>query len=177
MLLQRVITALVLLAILLPALFYPDPGPFTLVVLVLMAAGAWEWGRLNGFGQGAALGLGALCVGLCGLSWAAGGLQSSMSWAWAAGGGLWVLGGAGLLRAGVVGWPQIPKALRVAGGLLALWLAWLAVVQARMLGVNFLLSVLSLVWVADIGAYFAGRAFGQRFTRNKLAPSISPGKS
>ena len=88
-----------------------------------------------------------------------------------------VLGGAGLLRAGVVGWPQIPKALRVAGGLLALWLAWLAVVQARMLGVNFLLSVLSLVWVADIGAYFAGRAFGQRFTRNKLAPSISPGKS
>jgi phosphatidate cytidylyltransferase len=46
-----------------------------------------------------------------------------------------------------------------------------------MLGVNFLLSVLSLVWVADIGAYFAGRAFGQRFTRNKLAPSISPGKS
>ena len=177
MLLQRVITALVLLAILLPALFYPDPGPFTLVVLALMAAGAWEWGRLNGFGQGAALGMGALCVGLCGLSWAAGGLQSSMSWAWAAGGGLWVLGGAGLLRAGVVGWPQIPKALRVAGGLLALWLAWLAVVQARMLGVNFLLSVLSLVWVADIGAYFAGRAFGQRFTRNKLAPSISPGKS
>ena len=177
MLLQRVITALVLLVILLPALFYPDPRPFTLVVLALMAAGAWEWGRLNGFGQGAALGLGALCVGLCGLSWAAGGLQSAMPWVWAAGGGLWVLGGAGLLRAGVVGWPQIPKVLRVAGGLLALWLAWLAVVQARMLGVNFLLSVLSLVWVADIGAYFAGRAFGQRFTRNKLAPSISPGKS
>jgi phosphatidate cytidylyltransferase len=48
MLLQRVITALVLLAILLPALFYPSTVPFTLVVLVLMAAGAWEWGRLSG---------------------------------------------------------------------------------------------------------------------------------
>ena len=44
MLQQRVITALVLLAILLPALFYANTIPFTLVVLVLMAAGAWEWG-------------------------------------------------------------------------------------------------------------------------------------
>ena len=35
MLKQRVLTALVLLAILLPALFYPDPEPFMVVVLVL----------------------------------------------------------------------------------------------------------------------------------------------
>ncbi len=49
MLQQRIITALVLLAILLPALFYtPSTVPFMVVVLVLMAAGAWEWGRLSG---------------------------------------------------------------------------------------------------------------------------------
>ena len=49
--------------------------------------------------------------------------------------------------------------------------------QARWIGVNFLLSILVLVWVADIFAYFAGRAFGLKFTKGKLAPSISPGKS
>ena len=72
MLLQRVITALVLLAILLPALFYPSTVPFTLVVLALMAAGAWEWGRLSGYGQAGSLAVGAACVALCGASWALG---------------------------------------------------------------------------------------------------------
>jgi len=58
-----------------------------------------------------------------------------------------------------------------------LWATWLAVAQARVIGINFLLSVLVLVWVADIAAYFAGKAYGGRFSRGKLAPSISPGKS
>ena len=151
MLKQRVITALILLAILLPALFYPaSTVPFAVLMLIFMAAGAWEWGRLNGFGQAGALGLGALCTALCAGSWWAGWLQQSLTTVWIVAGCCWVLGGVLLLRAGVVGWPHIPAAVRLIGGVLALWLAWMAVVQARNIGINFLLSVLVLVWVADI---------------------------
>ncbi len=177
MLKQRVITALVLLAILLPALFYGSTVPFTVIVLVLMAAGAWEWGRLNGLGQVGAVVVGAVCVALCAASWALGWVDRPLTGVWVVGGGLWVLSAAWLLKTGVPGWPRIPAALRLIAGVFALWLAWLAVVQARNIGINFLLSVLVLVWVADIFAYFSGRAFGLRFTKGKLAPSISPGKS
>jgi phosphatidate cytidylyltransferase len=82
-----------------------------------------------------------------------------------------------LLYQGVSGWLHIPKGLRLLGGLMALWLAWLAVSQARVIGIDFLLSVLVLVWAADIFAYIAGRTFGGKFTKRKLALSISPGKS
>jgi phosphatidate cytidylyltransferase len=177
MLKQRIITAIVLLAILLPALFWPSPLPFAVVTLVLIAAGGWEWGRLNGLSQGASVGLAGACLALCALAWYAGLLERPLPVMWSVVGGLWVLVGAWLIRAGVPGWPRIPQVARLVGGLLALSAAWLAVAQARTIGVNFLLSVLVLVWVADIFAYFAGRTFGLKFTKRKLAPSISPGKS
>ena len=100
-----------------------------------------------------------------------------LHWLWTLAGAAWVLGGAWLLRSGVPAWAGYPRGLRLMSGLLALWLAWLAVAQARTIGINFLLSILTLVWAADIFAYFAGRTFGGRFSRGKLAPAISPGKS
>ena len=165
MLKQRIITAVVLLAILLPALFYPSHVPFACVMLVLVAAAAWEWGRLNGHSQRMSLFLGAETLALCALSWWLGLLDQSLLPVWILASAAWVLGGAALLRVAVPGWPRVPRAVR------------LAAVKARMVGINFLLSILVLVWVADVFAYFAGRTFGLRFTRGKLAPSISPGKS
>ena len=177
MLKQRVITAMVLLAILLPALFYKTPIPFFALTLLMIAAGAWEWGRLNSLGSIGSLGLSAACVAACGVSWYGGWLEKPLPVLWAIAGAVWVLAGGWLLRSGVAGWPRIPKGLRLAGGLVALWAAWLAISQARVMGIEFLLSVLLLVWVADIFAYFAGRTFGGRISKGKLAPSISPGKS
>lgn len=115
MLKQRVITALILLAILLPALFYPTGIPFAVVVLVLMAAGAWEWGRLNGFGTAGAIGIGAICTAMCLGAWAAGWLERPLSALWIVAGAAWVLGGLALQRLCAwsaecwpCGWPGSP---------------------------------------------------------------------
>lgn len=61
-------------------------------------------------------------------------------------------------------------------GLIVLIPTWLAVVALHDSGEQgpmLVMYLLSLIWVADSGAYFSGRAWGKR----KLAPSVSPGKS
>ena len=174
---QRIITAVILLAILLPALFYSSPTPFCAVALVLIAAAGWEWGRLNACSQTVSVLLALMLAALCGLAWVMGFLGKPLPMLWILAGSAWVLAGSLLLRLGVAGWSGIARPLRLVGGVAALWLAWLAVAQARVMGIQFLLSVLLLVWVADIFAYAAGRALGGRFTKSKLAPAISPGKS
>lgn len=170
-------TALAMLAVLLPALFARQPQWFMALVLVLVALAGWEWGRLNGFGNASCIWMGLDVAALCAAMWQIGlphAFASGLSQAiWIVTGAVWVLLGAWLLHGGVQGWQRIHKAWRVVGGLTMLCLVWLAVAQARVIGVNFLLSVLVLVWAADVGAYFAGKAFGGR----KLAPAISPGKS
>ncbi len=173
MLKQRVITALVLLALLLLALFNPAPWPFSLLTLVMIGAAGWEWGRLNGLADGAALAIGAAVVVLCLCATAAGWLAAPPNWLWWLAALVWVLGGARAIRLGPPAWSRHAAAWRQTVGVLALALAWLALGHARARGINFLLSVCGLVWIADIAAYFGGRTFGRR----KLALAISPGKS
>ena len=176
MLRQRIITAVIMLAVLVAALWSASPVPFIVLALVMMAAAAWEWARLNGVQGAGAPALGAAMVLACGLSWWAGWVNEPFR-AWWLVVALWVVVGGLLISVGVDGWSRVPAFLRLALGPAALWVAWLAVVQARMVGVNFLLSVLALVAAADIAAYFAGRAFGGQLVARKLAPSISPNKS
>lgn len=177
MLRLRIFTAVALLAVLLPTVFYPHPAAFAVVAGVLMACGAWEWFRLNQSSDSGALAAGFACAAVCFLFWFFPLPAKAMSVIWSFSALAWVVGGGILLKAGVPAWSLIPPALRQLLGFVLLGFAWLAVVNARALGINFLFSAMALVWVADIAAYFAGRRFGGRFFSDKLAPGISPGKT
>jgi len=170
---QRIVTAVVLLALLVPALLSAESWPFNVLTLLLIAAAGWEWGRLNQAGAPLSLSFGAVLSLACAAALEAGWSARPPLLAWWLAALVWVVGGALALRTGPSLWPQLPKWARWAMGVAALWAAWLAMSHARGIGINFILSVFCLVWVADIAAYFGGRRFGKR----KLAPSISPGKS
>ena len=172
MLKQRIVTALVLLAFLLPALLIKPTWPFALLTGIAFAAAGWEWARLNDAGR-AAIGLGVGLAVACLLAFLAGWTTGAPRLVWWTAMALWVLGGTWVLRIGVAGWPRIARPVRLGVGLVALWLCWLAMVNSLVGGLNYILSIFMLVWTADVFAYFGGRAFGRR----KLAPAISPGKS
>ncbi|MBL8340488.1 MAG: phosphatidate cytidylyltransferase [Rubrivivax sp.] len=173
MLRQRVITALILVGIMFASLAAKSAWPFALVTLLLLAAGAWEWGRLNQASPAVSLAMGGVLaaagIGVMAMGRGSEGLGALWWLATAA----WVLGGARVIRRGVPAWPQASRAGRWLLGLVLLLLAWAALIEARRVGINFMLSMLCVVWMADIAAYFGGKAFGRR----KLAPAISPGKS
>ena len=195
MLLPRILTAIVLLAILIPALFYPNPLPLAGIGLLMMGAAAWEWGRMNSRFTTSRWVVVAVTMALCMMgaqhlsaspgtytfintsapqagSVATSGLAGQRS-LWLVAAGVWLLGAPLLLKRGVAGWPRMPSGFRLLLGAVVLSAAWLGMMQLRLIGINTLLSTMCLVWLADTGAYAAGRALGKR----KLAPSISPGKS
>jgi len=172
MLRARVITAVGLLAVLLPVLFGGEPRDFELLAWVFVLAGMWEWGRLNGLKLPHSLGLAGAWGGAALVLWLLDVLKvpPALWWAW---GAIWVFGGALLLRRGVTGWGQLSLWLRLPVGYIALIMVWMALSLLRQSGHNMLLSAMALVWAADVFAYFGGKAWGNR----KLAPNISPGKS
>jgi len=50
---------------------------------------------------------------------------------------------------------------------------WLALICAKIVDPKLVLVLLATIWIADSAAYFAGKNFG----KHKLAPTISPGKT
>lgn len=181
MLKTRVITALVLLALVLPSLFYLPQAYWAMLVAVFIGVGAWEWGGFLGLGAFSRRLLGLILVTLCvTVSLLAPGVMGvgsadGLAPAWV----LATYGGAAVFWCFVVPfwmrakWP-LPKGLPgILVGFVVLFPTWLALVQLRVPGPGILLAILAVVWMADIAAYFSGKAFG----KHKLAPSISPGKT
>lgn len=177
MLKTRVITALFLLAGLLGAVFFLPALGWLAFVSIVCALAAAEWGGMVGFSAGprwayAAL-LGLLCLA-CGM---VAGLHRDDT---VAPFGLVPLYGASALFwiACVPFWLRkrwVMPGNRTAAlvGLVLLVPPSLAMAHLRLPSPWLLLGVMAAVWMADIAAYFTGRAFGKR----KLAPNISPGKS
>ena len=169
MLKTRILTALVLLIVLIPSLFFGSAFLWTVLTTAIVGVAAWEWGALLGASDKQskvyAVGVAVLCVLLvfanpADFSYLLYGL-AVIFWCvvvplWLR--QKWVLGNTAR------GWMV---------GLVVLLPAWLALIQLREVSASLLLSILAIAWVADIAAYFAGRRWG----KHKLAPSISPGKT
>jgi len=170
---QRVITAVVLLAVLLGAAL---AGRLALdaVLALLMGAAAFEWLRLAQHSVPLAIAVAApFAAGLLALqAMAPQAAAAATPWLVGAAVLVWLGVAALVLRAAQRG-GRLAHAASTALALLLLAAAWLAAMRFVDGGVVYLLSVLAIVWLADIAAYFAGRRWGRR----KLAPAISPGKT
>ncbi len=178
MLKTRIITALILAPIAIGGIFFLPPLGFSLFTGAIITIGAWEWANMSGMVAPVAriayaLVVAAVLYALLNVP-AVAVLWLALVW--------WVLCFL-LVRSYPTGagrWGSVPA--RAVMGLLVLVPAWVGLNHIRTGDFQFgdssnsllvILYVFCVVWVADIGAYFAGRAFGKA----KLAPRVSPGKS
>ncbi len=172
MLWQRVLTAIPLAALVLWMILFQPTATFDYLLYVISLIAAYEWARLSGFFPAVlcglyALGVLILCVALIQAYQSLTGPILLLGAAW------WALASTRLFMIQ----PQQQRRVYWGKALTGLLVIPVAVVAMHSLhqqqGAAWLLYGLMLVWVADIGAYFSGKAFGKR----KLAPHISPGKT
>jgi len=178
MLKSRVVTAVALLAILLLALFFLPPLLWAGLVVLMVMQGATEWSRLSKLeGRSATLYWSLTVVMMAGLAWAHLYLAQDLRLVlqlivYSLSALLWLVVVPSWL---IAGWKVTSIYLMALVGWAVLLPTGLAMMDLREIAPApwLLLFVMGLVWVADSAAYFAGRRFG----KNKLAPSISPGKT
>jgi phosphatidate cytidylyltransferase len=175
MLKLRIATAAVLAVVVLGVLFGLPPLAGVALFALAMGAGAWEWAAFAGWSdRPRRLGYLLVTAALGALAWrvtdgreawealmTAAALWWCVAFAWLA----WRPLAVGPVRAALA-------------GLVALLPAWIGFARLLLIeephrGVVYVFYLLLIIWAADIGAYFAGRAFG----RVKLAPQVSPSKT
>jgi len=187
MLLQRVITAVVLLIVLLMVSVFLSPVSFRIFVALASAIALWEWLRITTAGNVSRVIAGiyfilAVWLGMMGFQDAQANVSAAVWSRWvevfAA-----ILAGVGLLF-----WTAlVPITLRRADtgsspvstldsimGVIVIGASALGLsMMHQQYGAWFIFSFLGVIWCADTFAYFGGRYFAGP----KLAPAISPGKT
>lgn len=173
MLVARIATAGVLLALFVSALFWLPNAWWTALLLPVLFAASWEWAMLAGM-NGAWRGAFSVMVLASALGlWLAGANAASPVpvefLVFGASGVFWLFVAVPWLARG---WRTRSPLLLGATGWILLVPTWLALTRLQS-EPGRLLAVMGIIWLADIAAFFVGRSWG----RHKLAPSISPGKT
>jgi len=170
---QRVITAVVLVAALLAAAASGRLALDTLLA-VFIGAAAFEWLRLAQHPAAVCIAVAVLfsCTLIAGRALSIAPPAGAVTALMATAAVVWLAIAVQVLRGARRG-ARISHAISTGLALLLLAATWFAAMRLLDSGAIYLLSVLAIVWLADIAAYFAGRRWGRR----KLAPAISPGKT
>jgi phosphatidate cytidylyltransferase len=178
MLKTRVITAIVLAPLAFALIFMTEPAWFGLIFAVLLMIGSWEFRRLGGLDRGV---VGWLMLLVQAVIFALLLSNSNVVHEHAH----------ALLTAACLVWllmfirlvlyrPDAPmdfqyRIISFASSVAALTFTWIALyfLRGQAGGPWWILLLMLIIWSADTGAYFAGRAWGKK----KLAPAISPSKT
>ena len=173
MLKARVLTALGLLAIFLPVLWFAPLIWLGALIAVVITLAAWEWWRLLfPHNPKRAVSYAGLCLLSLSIWFMYAGMQAIQILLWLTL-AFWILVVPVLMNRALDLNMQFWRWPLAIAGLFILPACWFALMHLRAISMTLFLSVLVLVWAADIGAYFAGKAFG----KHKLAIRLSPGKS
>ena len=170
---KRVVTSLVLAPLVMAAVLWLPTHLLSLFFGLLTLVAGWEWSALSSWRSNVARVV--YTMALFGVLVGAWFVMPYEPGVWAGltlGLGVW---GLALLW---LAYPvfEVGRMVKSLAGLAVLGCAWMAMIWIHGLGDRgplWMSYLLALVWIADSGAYFAGRRFGRR----KLAPRISPGKT
>jgi len=174
---QRIITALILAPLMIGGIFFLPIETFAYFIGFIVTIAAWEWANLAGYTSPLIrIGYAALVAGSV---FAVGyfmALDSSISSVVLAVGAVWWFIACLLViqyPSRVAIWQAKP--VRAVLGLFVLIPMWVGfmILKSQQHSSLIIVYVMLLIWGADTGAYFAGKAWGKA----KLAPNVSPGKS
>jgi len=173
MLKQRIITAAILLPLVLLSLFLPTVWLWRLLVGGFIAIAWWEWVRLSQaeMKQGFIVLSTAILISIVIVLFGAGFLLGAVILMML----LWLLAILScFFMSEKLSQIILPQSKLLFGAVVLGFTTWALIwLREQDHGAFWVLGFLAVIWLADTGAYFAGKSFG----KNKLAPLISPGKT